>query len=158
MAINDRALMLLPWFSDLDDRSRRALASVLVERAFEPGQVIFEQNQPGLYCGFVTYGDVRIVADAGPDQEKGVLAELGVGELLGEMALLDGGRRSAGAVAGKKGAVLAALARAEFDVLFNAGNPFAFALMDLIAVQLARRLHHAAEVMRDAALDESPQG
>ncbi len=158
MAINDRSLVLLPLFSALDDRNRRALAQVMTERSFAPGESIFEQNAPGLYCGFVTFGDVRIVADAGPGEQKGELARLGVGELLGEMALLDGGRRSADCVAGEKGAVLAALARDEFDLLFNAGNPFAFALMDLIAVQLARRLHHAAEVLRDAALEESPEG
>jgi len=148
MAINDRSLVLLPLFSELDDRPRRALAQVLTERSYEPGQPIFEQGEPGLYCGFVTFGD---------DQAKGVLASLGVGELLGEMALLDGGRRSAGCIAGEKGAVLAVLARDEFDLLFNAGNPFAFSLMDLIAGQLARRLHHAAEVLRDAAIDEAHQ-
>lgn len=158
MAINDRALVLLPLFSELDDRQRRVLAQVLVERSYEPGQAIFEQGQPGLFCGFVTFGDVRIVGEAGEDGEKRELATLGVGELVGEMALLDGGKRSAGCVAGEKGAVLAALARNEFDQLFNAGNPFAFALMDLIAGQLARRLHHATEVLRDAALDESPAG
>lgn len=158
MAVNDRSLVLLPLFRDLGDQQRRALAQVLVERSFEPGQVIFEQGQPGLYCGFVTFGDVRIVGDAGADKAPRVLAMSAVGELIGEMALLDGGRRSAGCVAGDHGAVLAVLARDEFDLLFNAGNPFAFALMDLIAGQLARRLHHATEVLRDAALEESPEG
>lgn len=157
MAINDRSLVLLPLFDKLDDRHRRVLAQVMSERDFAPGQPIFEQGQPGLYCGFVTFGDVKIVAGEKADGQAGVLATLGVGELLGEMALLDGGPRSAGCVAGASGAVLAVLARDEFDLLFNAGNPFAFALMDLIAGQLARRLHHAAEVLRDAALEE-PEG
>lgn len=157
MAINDRSLVLLPLFNQLDDRHRRVLAQVMTERSFDPGQSIFEQGHAGLYCGFVTFGDVKIVAGAKADGQEGVLATLGVGELLGEMALLDGGPRSAGCVAGDRGAVLAVLARDEFDLLFNAGNPFAFALMDLIAGQLARRLHHAAEVLRDAALEE-PDG
>ncbi len=157
MPINDRSLVLLPLFSELDDRHRRVLAQVMHERSFDPGAPIFGQGEPGLYCGFVTFGDVRIVMPAAEGEKPGVLATLGIGELLGEMALLDGGPRSAGCVAGEHGAVLAVLARTEFDLLFNAGNPFAFALMDLIAEQLARRLHHAAEVLRDAALDE-PDG
>lgn len=151
MALDDRSLMTLPWFSSLDEPQRRALAAMLTERTYGPGQTIFEQGQPGLYCGFVTFGEVRIVAQGDPGERAGTLATLSVGELVGEMALLDGSRRAADCVAGESGALLAVLARHDFNTLFNADNPFAFALMNLIAGQLARRLHHGVEVLTSAA-------
>lgn len=154
MAINDRGLVMLPLFSELGDHQRRALAQVLTERAIEPNGDVFKQGEPGRSCAFVTFGEVIVVGDAGPDEAPRPLATLGVGELIGEMALLDGGPRSAGCVAGPKGAVLAELSRPDFDLLVESGNHFACSLLDLISGQLARRLHLAVEVMRDAALDE----
>ena len=68
--------------------------------------------------------------------------------------MYSGTSRSASCVAGPKGAVLAELSRGDFDQLLAGGNPFAFALLDLIASQLARRLNLAVDVMRDAALEQ----
>lgn len=158
MPVNDSALARFPLFRDLDARQRRVLSQVLTERALEPGEALFRQGEPGLACAFVVFGDVEVVGDAGPGKPPRALATLGTGELVGEMALLDGAPRSAGCVAGPKGAAVAVLARDEFDLLFNAGNPFAYALMDLIAGQLARRLHGATELLRDAAVDEGATG
>lgn len=153
MPIDDRALAMMPFFSELALDERQLLGRVLVERAFDPGAVIFDIGEPGMWCGFVTHGDVDIQVDGGPGFEAGKVATLDVGELVGEMALIDGGRRSARCVAGRSGAALAVLDRSEFDLLLTSGNSFACALMDLVATQLARRLHHAADVLQRAALE-----
>lgn len=153
MPVDDRALATMPFFSELSVSERELLGRVLVERAFEPGAVIFDIGQPGMWCGFVTHGAVDIQVEAGAEAGGGTVATLEVGELVGEMALIDGGRRSARCVAGRSGAAMAVLDRSEFDLLLGSGNAFACALMDLVAVQLARRLHHAADVLQKAALD-----
>ena len=64
-------------------------------RAFsnEPGQVLFSQEQPsdGLYL--IERGEVEVTARI-PGDETVTLARMGAGELLGELSLLDRGRRS----------------------------------------------------------------
>lgn len=57
--------------------------------------MIFRQDEPGLGMYIIETGRVRIHADGSLDN----VTELGDGEFFGELPLLDGGNRSATAVA-----------------------------------------------------------
>ena len=146
MPIDVTALAVLPFFAELTGGQRRALSQVLVERAYAPGEVIFAEGSRGMACAFIIRGTVHVELDAGPGRPAKRINSMGEGEIFGEVALLDGGRRTASCLAGEGGAAVALLSRDDFSLLFESGNPFAFSIARLIARQLARRLRHAAHV------------
>ena len=150
MAIDSAALAALPFFARLTAEQRRAVSLVLVERAFSPGTVIFAEGTPGMACAFVIEGLVHAELEiAGGRRER--INTMGSGEIFGEISLIDGGARSASCVVGEGGARVALLSRADFGLLFDAGNPFAFSMVRFISRQLARRVQRATRVWGEAA-------
>ena len=157
MPMDATRLAVLPIFESLDLRQRQSLAQAMTERSYLPGEAIFVQGDKAWSCFILIEGSVTVRGRAGEQRER-TLATLGGGELFGEVALLDGGRRSASCVAGPEGAALAELARPEFDMIFNAGNQFAYRLMDLVAAQLVRRLRLASAQLARAAVEQGWEG
>jgi len=77
-------------FAELFDEGRRV--------AFDAGQTIFSAGDPGQSLILIEEGRVE-VSITSLSGRKSVLAHMGPGEVLGEIAALDGGPRSADAVA-----------------------------------------------------------
>jgi CRP-like cAMP-binding protein len=93
-----RMLRRCALFAGLDEATVRSLAAHAHRRRFAAGDVIFRIGAPGQSMMAVLTGTVRISAPS-PDGKEIVLADLGAGEIFGEMALLDGKERSADAAA-----------------------------------------------------------
>ncbi len=149
----------LAIFATLDAHERQTLATVLQERNLQPGQPIFNQGDKAFSCFIILAGSIEVQGNV--DEEgarKRHLANLEAGSLFGEVALLDGGRRSASCVAGRSGAFLAELRRPEFDMIFNSGNRFAYKLLDLVAAQLVGRLRSASGQLRQMVYQEATVG
>ncbi|NJK92958.1 MAG: cyclic nucleotide-binding domain-containing protein [Blastochloris sp.] len=87
----------VPLFSTLKRRDLRVLEPILHERSYVHDEVIFEEGDEGLGMYVVLEGQVRI-ARKGLIGSKEV-TRLGPGQFFGELSLLDGGPRSASAVA-----------------------------------------------------------
>ena len=85
-------------FEALDDASRTEVAQRAHRRHFKAGDLIVRAGDPGRSMMAVASGQVRISLITREDKEL-VLADLGEGEVFGEMALLDGRERSADATA-----------------------------------------------------------
>ena len=85
-------------FGALDDDARRELAGHAHRRSFDTGEPIFHVGAPGQSMVVILNGTVR-VSLPGPRGKGVILADLPAGELLGEVALLDGKERSADATA-----------------------------------------------------------
>jgi len=85
-------------FGALDDAARRELAARVHRRGFNVGEPIFHVGAPGQSMMLILNGTVR-VSLPGPKGKAVILADLSAGELLGEVALLDGKERSADATA-----------------------------------------------------------
>ena len=85
-------------FNGLDEAELKRLAGITREVSLAPGDVLFEQGEEsdGLYI--VITGIVRIYLTAG-DGREATISLLEDGEMIGEIALLDGLPRSAGAAA-----------------------------------------------------------
>lgn len=94
----ERALEGSLLFQSIEGTSRRELASRARMKSFKAGDVIFRAGDPGGTMMAVAVGTVRISVLT-PTSRDVVLAEMGRGEILGEIALLDGGERSADAAA-----------------------------------------------------------
>jgi CRP/FNR family cyclic AMP-dependent transcriptional regulator len=88
-------LKAIPIFADLGKRELAAVERILHKRDYQAGELIFRQEEPGLGMYIIESGRVSIITDGAPDE----MVELGDGEFFGELPLLDGGTRSATAVA-----------------------------------------------------------
>jgi CRP/FNR family cyclic AMP-dependent transcriptional regulator len=91
-------LARIPMFEDLGADDRSALASTLVERRFDAGDMIMNLGDAGTSMFIVASGHVNIHLP-GEASRRISLKDISAGEYLGELALFDDKPRSASAVA-----------------------------------------------------------
>ena len=91
-------LRKLPIFASLSDQELDLLADRLRRRAFAKGMIIFHKDSPGQTLYVIESGKVRIFILSQSGQEISVRIH-GCGDVFGELSMLDGLPRSAGAVA-----------------------------------------------------------
>jgi len=103
-------------------------------------QPLFGEGEEADAAYFVLEGEVTV------GRGGKTFANMGPGSMLGIVALLDKGHRSASAVTTGP-AKLLRLSRRDFELLFNAGNRFAFLMLDLVARQLVAHLRNANELL-----------
>jgi CRP/FNR family transcriptional regulator, cyclic AMP receptor protein len=139
-------LRQVPLFESLDDDAAKHLCELLETLDCEVQKVLFRAGDVGDAMYLIERGKVRISVQATDGREL-TLTELGRGEFFGEMALLDGQRRSANAVVAEE-ARLAVLSREHFLSFIMRGNSNV-ALEMLTA--LANRLRHTDELLRSSA-------
>ncbi len=125
-----RGLKLLAGLSSsqLEDVSRR-----LSPIRFRQGEVILREGDPGYEMYFIESGRVRVVRGSGTNAI--ILAELGAGDLFGEMALLTGKPRSA-TVTALSDLDLWSMPQSDFDELVAAHPNLGLALSRLLSERL----------------------
>ena len=84
-------LASVPLFSKLPKKTIDRLNRIVVEREYPPGKEIVTEGEIGTGFFMIVDGKVEVVRR----QTEGALATLKKGDYFGEMALLDGGTRSA---------------------------------------------------------------
>jgi CRP/FNR family cyclic AMP-dependent transcriptional regulator len=145
-----RLLAKCALFRALDEAARAEFVARAHHRSFAAGEPIFHLGAPGRSMMAVLVGIVRISLPAARGREM-ILADLPAGEVLGEIALLDGRRRSANATALTKCELLVLERR---DVLpFLERNPKA--CLQLMAL-LCARIRRSDERMSDIAFFDLP--
>ena len=130
------------FFDGFESRELALLESVMKEKHLSPGAYLFRKGDIARECFFLLEGSVSVGLEA-VGGEFQVLAQLKEGDIFGELALLDGGGRSASCRAGVEGVRVGVLGRTEFERVFNSGQPFAYSLLDLIAERLVDRVRGA---------------
>lgn len=104
-------------FQGMADDAARELHVTIKEQLADEGQIIFEEGDPGDDMFLILDGEVLISIRArGSDQET--LRILSSGDFFGEMAMLDGGARSARATATKP-TILGKINRDELHGVFS---------------------------------------
>ncbi|MGH8250957.1 MAG: Crp/Fnr family transcriptional regulator [Steroidobacteraceae bacterium] len=91
-------LQRCPLFRGLSPDSLERVASLAVQRSFRSGAVVFSQGDPGDALYAIVSGRIRISAGAADGKEL-FLNIMEPGDSFGEIALLDGGARTASATA-----------------------------------------------------------
>jgi CRP/FNR family transcriptional regulator, cyclic AMP receptor protein len=145
---NARILGKSLLFGALDDAARRELAARVRRQSFDAGEPIFHVGAPGQSMMVVLNGTVR-VSLPGPKGKGVILADLGAGELLGEVALLDGKERSADASALTKCELLV-LERRDVVAFLEKRPDLCLKLLEL----LCARLRKSDQRMSDIAFFE----
>jgi CRP-like cAMP-binding protein len=87
-------LRRVPVFSTLSEDELAHVARVAMTRRFDAGAIVFKEGDEGSTCYIVRAGRTRAIR-AHPDGRSITLAHFGPGDIFGEMAMLDGERRSA---------------------------------------------------------------
>jgi CRP/FNR family transcriptional regulator, cyclic AMP receptor protein len=86
------ALKACPLFKDFTDVGIQIFAAIGVPRAFPKGSTLFVENRPGESLFIIGDGSVRLSA-RNPAGEDVALGEVGAGESMGELALLQKSER-----------------------------------------------------------------
>lgn len=89
MAANTEVLRAVPLFAGMTDRSLESIAELAREISYAPGDVIVREGEPGEFFVVIVAGSATV------DQGGRPFKTLGAGDFLGEIALIDGGLRTA---------------------------------------------------------------
>jgi CRP-like cAMP-binding protein len=127
-------------FKAFDANDIAAINGVCAEEKFNKDDMIFQEEAPGDRMYVIKAGSVKIVKRV-KDKEN-TLAALNPGEFFGEMALLDGMPRSAGAKAAD-GCVVISISRANYASLREKAPVTALKLTDILVSVLSTRLRQA---------------
>jgi CRP/FNR family transcriptional regulator, cyclic AMP receptor protein len=93
--MNVETLRHVPLFESLDNETARELCELLESLDCKTGAVLFRAGDEGDAMYLIEEGKVRICMRA-KDGHEVTLTELERGDFFGEMALLDGSRRTHG--------------------------------------------------------------
>jgi CRP-like cAMP-binding protein len=121
----------VPLFADCPPRQRRELSLLGTRVTVPAGRVVMREGARGTEVGIVLSGAAACLVRG----EE--VARFGPGDLFGEVAALDGGRRSATVVAVEDMDLLV-LEAAEFDRLLATSSTVARRLLDASARRLRR--------------------
>jgi uncharacterized membrane protein len=147
MPVNAAFLREIPLFQTMDDAERAGLAALMEEVSFQAGQQLFHERDQGGICYVLRSGRVELsVIDE--NGEKLIVDVLEPGELCGELSMLDGGSRSATAVA-LTAVEAVVLERPEF-VDFIQKRPDA--ALDVLAA-LTKRIRRADALLKQRVQD-----
>lgn len=149
MSVNEHILGLLsgaPLFATLAPEARAACAEKFREARFAKDEMLFARGDPGTHLYVVSEGRIRLGIATSEGRELSFQI-VGPGDLFGEIALLDGQIRSAGATA-LAAATVFSLDRNSFDRL-RAAHP---AISDAAISYLCRRLREVSDKLENIAL------
>jgi len=130
------ALRSVPLFGSLDDHAATELRALLTVEDIPSGQQLFRKGDGGDAMYLIESGRVRIsITDQ--DAQEVTLADLAQGDFFGEMALIDGRKRSADARV-VEDARLAILSRPSFLTFVRANPDVALEMLSALSERLRR--------------------
>ena len=127
-------------FRGLDQGELDEIAAISQPKVLQPGELVIEQNTTGNEMYIIGEGSVDVFIK-GIDDERG-LVMLGKGQVVGEMALIDQGYRSASVRTTDEGATLYLIEGEAFLDLCKENNHIGFVVMRNLAVDVAFKLRH----------------
>ncbi len=127
-------LAKVPIFQGLNNRQLNQIASCFVPQTYQPHEAIVTQGKSGFGMFTITSGRAEAIRED-DDGNKTVVNDFGPTDFFGEVALLDGGSRTASVIASEITECLY-LGHVEFISLMHSDAQLATA----IAVALTKRL------------------
>ena len=134
-------------FNHLPATDIHAVARHFNINQFDGGDTIFTEGDDGTFMCIVHEGRVSVLKTNQDDHEV-VMATLGKGRAFGEMAVLDGERRSATCVAAND-CVLLMLSKEAMDDMLEHEPRIGAKILRAVAVSLSRRLRLAVGKLVD---------
>jgi CRP/FNR family cyclic AMP-dependent transcriptional regulator len=132
-------------FGGIDEAARRRIAEHVAERVVERGQCVFTQDEPGDRMYVLADGAVKLFV-ASRDGGIVELVRHRPPATFGEVALLDGGPRSASAEAVERSTLLV-VTRAELLHLLRAEDQVAEALLSTLGAMVRRTTRQVSDLV-----------
>lgn len=127
-------------FQNFSEQDLQALSEECTEGAFKKDEVVFPEESPGDKMYVLRQGSVKVFKKI--KNNETTLAIVNPGEFFGEMALLDGGPRSAAAKAIEDVKALT-ISTKNFETLREKNPQVALRIMDVLVRTLSTRLRQA---------------
>lgn len=140
-------LKRIELFNGLTDLELDAIAAVCQEKRFDRGDLVAEQGAPGDVFYIITVGFVEILLTEPGSQSEKALVNLGSGQTVGEMSLIDQGPRSATVRALSAPTVVQMIERRDFEELCRQDAHIGYIVMRNMAADLSfkMRQRHLSE-------------
>ena len=135
-------LKSIPLFIGMDHDEISAIATIMDEQPFRPGQLIFNAEQLGGTLYIIQSGQVEL-SITNEDGQKIVLEVMEAGDFFGELSLLDGGNRAASATAIERTDTLVLERNAFLDLLLQKPH-----MAQDVLVALAKRIRRTDNLLR----------
>ncbi len=129
-------------FAGLSEDELKQVAGICQERQYKGGEALAVEGQQGDYMFVITEGFVEVLLENNPERQTKVIINLGPGQLIGEMALLDQGPRSATVRAISDPTIVQAIHRDDFEALCQQNTHIGYVAMRNLAVDLSFKLRH----------------
>lgn len=136
-------LKKIPLFSSLPEADQENLANLIRRKAIKKGELLFRQGDEGTALYIILQGRIKISVSRRTDTV--MLAILGQGEFLGEMALLDNLPRSADAIA-LEDSQLYTLNRKDFLFFLKNNDNAVHAILSSLSLRLRKTDNLLAEM------------
>jgi CRP-like cAMP-binding protein len=129
-------------FEGLTDKELIKVAEICTERQFDKDQLIARQGEIGNELYIITDGFVEVILGERPGSAARVVVSLGSGQIIGEMALLDQGPRSASIRATSDPTIVQVIQRVDFEQLCHRDTHIGYTVMRNLAADLSFKLRH----------------
>lgn len=135
-------LRTIDLFEGLNDEQIEKVAHICNEKLYKPGQIIAQEGSEGDELYVITEGFVEVLLGERPASAARVVVSLGVGQIIGEMALIDQGPRSASIRATSQPTVVQVINRDNFERLCQQDTQIGYLVMRNLAADLSFKLRH----------------
>ncbi len=140
-------LSQVPLFAGLNRRELKRVARISHRRDYAEGERLFQMGHPGAAMFVIKSGKVDIVIPQEGSADL-LLASLGAGTFMGELALLDDSPRSASAVAAEDAQAIAFF-RSDFNKLIEKESVIGSKVLKELAQIIGQRLKVTNQQLTD---------
>jgi CRP-like cAMP-binding protein len=128
-------------FRGLSQEQLQRIAGIGRREVYGHGQTICEQGSPGDQMYIISRGQVEVVVKDSSGASYPVVY-LGTGQVVGEMALIDAGKRSASVVGAEDNTVVYSIPNEDFTHLCQTDTAIGYIMMRNMALDLSFKLRH----------------
>jgi len=125
-------------FEGLSDADLEQVAALCQERRLSRGELLVKEGDLGEELFIITDGFVEVLLET----PRRVVVNLGTGQLTGEMALVDGGPRSASLRAISDPTIVQVINKSDFETLCDNNTRLGYVVYRNIAADLSFKLRH----------------
>ena len=140
----DKLLQILQsveLFRDLSEEQLEQISKISTQKTYSKGDTICKQGDPGDAMYIISSGQVEISIRDNNGNTYSALY-LGAGQLIGEMALVDDGTRSASVIGIEDQTIVYSIPNDKFTALCVADTAIGYIMMRNIAQDLSFKLRH----------------
>jgi CRP-like cAMP-binding protein len=128
-------------FRGLSTEQLGRIAAISHREVYHKGQTVCVQGSPGDKMYIISHGQVEVVVQDSSGTSFPVLY-LGTGQVVGEMALIDSGKRSASVLGAENDTVVYSIPNDDFTQLCTTDTGIGYIMMRNLAQDLSFKLRH----------------